>query len=117
MLTQADLPTFALDGETYLRPDFSGRGLANVAPTLLRLLAPAAAPLDLPPLDPGVLPESLTRGIKSVVLLVADGLGHIQLKREIAAGNAPNLGEVLARAASGGDENVSYAPLTSVFPT
>ena len=116
MLTEADLPSFALDGETYVRPNFTGRGLANVAPTLLRLLAPAAAPLDLPPLDPEVLPESLTRGIKSVVLLVADGLGHLQLQREIAAGNAPNLGEFLARAA-GGNENVSYAPLTSVFPT
>ena len=97
MLTEAVLPSFALDGETYLRPNFTGRGLANVAPTLLRLLAPAAAPLDLPPLDPGVLPESLTRGIKSVVLLVADGLGHLQLQREIAAGNAPNLGGFLAR--------------------
>jgi hypothetical protein len=74
MLSAADLPSFALDGETYVRPDFAGRGLANLAPTLLRLLAPAAAPLDLPSLDPSVLPESLTRGIKSVVLLVADGL-------------------------------------------
>jgi predicted AlkP superfamily pyrophosphatase or phosphodiesterase len=117
MLTQADLPSIALDGETYVRPDFAGRGLANVAPTLLRLLAPSAAPLDLPSLEPGVLPESLTRGIKSVVLLVADGLGHVQLQREIAAGNAPNLGEFLDRAAMGGNENVSYAPLTSVFPT
>jgi len=117
MLTEADLPSFALDGETYVRPDYAGRGLANVAPTVLRLLAPAAAPLDLPSLDPGVLPESLTRGIKSVVLLVADGLGHLQLQREIAAGNAPNLGEFLDRAASGGHEDVSYAPLTSVFPT
>jgi predicted AlkP superfamily pyrophosphatase or phosphodiesterase len=117
MLTQADLPCFALDGETYVRPDFAGRGLANVAPSVLRLLAPSAAPLDLPPLDRCVLPESLTRGIKSVVLLVADGLGHLQLQREIAAGNAPNLGELIARAAADTSETVSYAPLTSVFPT
>ena len=117
MLTQADLPSFALDGETYVRPDFAGRGLANVAPTLLRLLAPSAAPLDLPSLDPAVLPESLTRGVKNVVLVVADGLGHLQLQREIAAGNAPNLGELITRADSGVSENVSYAPLTSVFPT
>ena len=116
MLTQADLPSFALDGETYVRPDFGGRGLANVAPTLLRLLAPSAAPLDLPSLDPDVLPESLTRGIKSVVLLVADGLGHLQLHREIAAGNAPNLSTLIASAHSS-SESVSYAPLTSVFPT
>src|SRR5258708_8937640 len=117
MLIEADLPSFALDGESYVRPDFAGRGLANVAPTLLRLLAPSAAPLDLPSLDPSVLPESLTRGVTSVVLLVADGLGHLQLQREIAAGNAPNLGELITRADSGVSENVSYAPLTSVFPT
>src|SRR6266849_8970624 len=116
MLTQADLPSFALDGETYVRPDFAGRGLANVAPTLLRLLAPSAAPLDLPSLDPGVLPESLTRGIKTVVLLVADGLGHVQLQREIATGNAPNLAELISRAGSS-SETIAYSPITSVFPT
>src|SRR6266581_4601654 len=43
MLTEADLPRFELDGETFVRPDFAGRGLANVAPTVLRLLAPDAA--------------------------------------------------------------------------
>src|SRR5712691_13219268 len=117
MLTEADLPSFALDGESYVRPDFAGRGLANVAPTVLRLLAPSATPLDLPPLDPEVLPESMTRGITRVVLLVADGLGHLQLQREIAAGNAPNLGELIARGTSGSSETVTYAPLTSVFPT
>src|SRR3982074_3034151 len=106
MLIEADLPSFALDGETYVRPDFAGRGLANVAPTVLRVLAPAAPPPDLPPLGPRVLPESMTRGVKIIVLLVADGLGHVQLQREIAACNAPNLGELLAGAALGGSENV-----------
>ncbi len=116
MLTEADLATLVLDGETYVRPDFAGRGLANVAPTVLRLLAPAAAPLDLPPLDPGVLPESLTRGIKTIVVVVADGLGHLQLQREIANGNAPNIGELISRAGSA-TESVAYSPITSVFPT
>jgi predicted AlkP superfamily pyrophosphatase or phosphodiesterase len=116
MVTMADLPSFALDGETYVRPDFAGRGLANVAPTILRLLAPSAEPLDLPPLDSDVLPESMTRGIKTIVLLVADGLGHLQLEREIAAGNAPNLAELISQAdATGG--TIAYSPLTSVFPT
>jgi predicted AlkP superfamily pyrophosphatase or phosphodiesterase len=122
MPTAADLPSFALDGETYVRPDFAGRGLANVAPTILRVLAPAAESLDLPPLSGDVLPESMTRGIKRVVLLVADGLGHLQLQREIAAGNAPNLGELIARAGSGSSgtdarTSAAYTPLTSVFPT
>src|ERR1700730_15036263 len=103
MLTEADLPSFTLDGETYVRPDFAGRGLANVAPTVLRTLAPSSAPLDLPPLDSEVLPESMTRAIKTVVLIVADGLGHLQLQREIAASNAPNLAELIGQAGSGSE--------------
>src|SRR5919202_220536 len=117
MLSATELPSLELDGERFVRPDFAGRGLANVAPTILSLLAPTAADgLRLPPLDSNVLPEGLTRGVNAVVLVVADGLGHVQLQREIASGNAPNLGELIARAASG-DPQVAYAPITSVFPT
>src|SRR4030088_1019671 len=104
MLSAAELPSFELDGERFVRPDFAGRGLANVAPTVLQLLAPDAAPVELPPLDRRVLPESMTTGIRKVVLIVADGLGHLQLQREIAAGNAPHLGELVARAAAGSDD-------------
>ena len=117
MLTEAELPRFQLDGETFVRPDFAGRGLANVAPTVLRLLAPGVTDgLELPPLAASVLPESLTQDVNTVVLVVADGLGHLQLLREVASGNAPNLGELMERAA-GGDERVAYNPITSVFPT
>lgn len=116
MLTAAELPRFELDGESLVRPDFAGRGLANVAPTILRLLAPNADGLVLPPLAPSVLPESLSRGVTTVVLVVADGLGHLQLEREIAAGNAPNLAGFIARARDA-DANVAYSPITSVFPT
>src|SRR5438105_12871621 len=115
MSSPVELPSFELDGERFVRPDFAGRGLANVAPTVLQLLAPSAA-VDLPPLDSSVLPEVITTGIKTVVLLVADGFGHLQLLREVAAGNAPNLAHVLARA-EGGDQAVAYSPITSVFPT
>ena len=69
MLTVDDLPSFDLDGERFVRPDFAGRGLANIAPTVLRLLAPLAAPVDLPPLDQRVLPESMTSGIGKVVVI------------------------------------------------
>jgi predicted AlkP superfamily pyrophosphatase or phosphodiesterase len=62
------------------------------------------------------LPRALTTDVKTVVLLVADGLGHVQLEREIAAGNAPNLAELIARAGHA-DPCVNYAPITSVFPT
>ncbi len=116
MLTVADLPGYHLDGESFVRPDFAGRGLANVAPTVLRLLAPHAPALDLPPLDSQVLPAALTEDVKTVVVLVADGLGHVQLEREMAVGNAPNLAELIARARRA-DPCVNYAPITSVFPT
>jgi type I phosphodiesterase/nucleotide pyrophosphatase len=106
---RAEPDTFDLDGERLVRPDHAGRGLANIAPTVLRLLGGGADGLALPPLDDSVLPERLTQGIRKLVVLVADGLGHLQLVREIEAGNAPNLGSLLRRA--------SYTPITSVFPT
>ena len=100
---------FELDGERFVRPDFSGRGLANIAPTVLRLLAPRADQLNLPPLDESVLPAALTDGVRTVVLIVADGLGHEQLEREIAAGNAPHLGEFLQRAGVTGQDKAPPA--------
>lgn len=111
MLSVRELPTFELDGERFVQPDFNGRGLANVAPTVLRLLAPRAPEPHLPSLDSSVLPERLTAGIRNVVLLVADGLGHRQLVRELEAGNAPHLARLIAC------DDVSYQPITSVFPT
>jgi hypothetical protein len=117
MLTTADLARFGLDGESFVQPDFAGRGLANIAPTVLRILAPDAAErLALPALDARVLPPSLTDEVKTVVVVIADGLGHLQLEREIAAANAPNLAELIARAGHD-DPCVAYSPLTSVFPT
>jgi hypothetical protein len=59
MPTHTDLPRFELDGEQFVRPDFAGRGLANVAPTILRLLAPHAVDtIGLPPLDSSVRPAT-----------------------------------------------------------
>src|SRR5579884_3867967 len=95
--------TFALDGETWVRPDFGGAGLANLAPTVLRLLAPEAGGLEVPPLDEGVLPRRVSEGVRRVVVLLADGLGHLQLQRAIAAGSAPTLAGLLERAAAGDD--------------
>ncbi|MDQ3810861.1 MAG: alkaline phosphatase family protein [Chloroflexota bacterium] len=115
MLNALELPTLERDGERFVRPQFDGRGLANVAPTVLRLLG-VQPPRGLPSLDRTVLPERLSEGVQNVVLLIADGLGHHQLQREIEAGNAPHLSELLARAARG-DADVSYQAITSVFPT
>src|SRR5438445_13333524 len=97
MLTVADLPSFALDGETYVRPDFAGRGLANVAPTLVRLLAPSAAPPALPSLDPSCLPDRPPPWFNSVAWMVAAGLGHLQLRPEIAWAKARTLGRMIKR--------------------
>jgi len=110
MLRVQDVPTFEFQGERLVRPDFGGHGLANLAPTVLRLLTPQAE-CALPPLDSDILPERLTEGIRHVVVVIADGLGHNQLQREIDNGNAPNFGELMAR------DEASYRPITSVFPT
>ena len=77
MQTLRELPTFELDGERFVRPDFSGRGLANIAPTVLRLLTGKDGLSPLPPLDPEVLPKHLQEGVRHVVLLIADGLGEV----------------------------------------
>lgn len=103
-----------LDGLGLVRPDYAGRGLASVAPTVLRLLSQTRP--RLPGLDGSVLPERLSRGVRAVFVLLADGLGHVQLEREIARGNAPTLGGLLRRAA-GQNPCIAYAPITSVFPT
>jgi Type I phosphodiesterase / nucleotide pyrophosphatase len=105
---------FALDGLTLVRPDFAGRGLASVASTVLRVLTGARP--RLPGLDASVLPDRLSGGVRALVVVLADGLGHLQLEREIAHGNAPTLSGLLRRAADN-DPCITYAPITSVFPT
>jgi predicted AlkP superfamily pyrophosphatase or phosphodiesterase len=87
-----------------------------VAPTVLDLLAGPTPDCPLPALDERALPRALTQGARTVVLLVADGLGHLQLLREVAAGNAPTLARLLAMAARG-DGCARYSAITSVFPT
>jgi hypothetical protein len=109
------IPSFELDGARFVRPDYVGGGLANLAPTVISLLAPSASN-GLPPFSEALLPKRLTEGVRNVVVVIADGLGHNQLQREIAAGNAPRLAELLARATAGNSE-LHYGPMTSVFPT
>jgi predicted AlkP superfamily pyrophosphatase or phosphodiesterase len=108
--TGSPVPYLDIDGEHVVRPDFAGFGLANVAPTILRLLAPAAQ-VELPSLAEQVLPRSLSDGVKHVVLVVADGFGHLQLEREAELGNAPNIAALIDR------PDTAYSAITSVFPT
>jgi hypothetical protein len=84
---------------------------------VLRVLAPEArSGLSLRGLEQSVLPEALTEDVRTVVLVLADGLGQLQLEREIGRGNAPALGELIQRAAQRAD-GIVYCPITSVFPT
>jgi hypothetical protein len=112
----AYLPSVELDGERLVQPQYAGLGLANVASALLELLAGPASDRLLPSLDERALPRALTLGVRTVVLFVADGLGHLQLLREVEAGNAPTLARLLAMAARG-DGCAQYTAITSVFPT
>jgi hypothetical protein len=116
MQADATLRTLEIEGERLVVPRFDGFGLANVAPTVLAILGGPAVDLPLPRLDARVLPSRMTDGVRTVVVVAADGLGHLQLEREAAAGNAPGLRRLLDRAAAG-DEGVSYQAITSVFPT
>src|SRR5689334_23135480 len=110
VLRDSEVSTFEVEGERFVRPDFAGRGLANLAATMPRLLAPSAE-MGLPGFDETVLPERLRTGIKNVVVVIADGLGHNQLQREIRNGNAPRLAELIQQTES------NYQAITSVFPT
>src|SRR2546430_14973777 len=79
----------------------------------MQMLTNVGDGFELPPLDASVLPMALTDNVKTVVLIVADGLGHLQLQREIERGNAPHLAQLITLA----DQNVAYSAITSVFPT
>jgi hypothetical protein len=83
-----------------LRPDYAGRGLANLLASIRRGLGREAAGETLAPCD--LMPAARLREARHVVLLVVDGLGRAQLRR-----HAPN--GALASAAVG--------DLSSVFPS
>src|SRR5262249_51585578 len=70
-------------------------------------------------LDSALLPPAMLDGVTAVLLLVVDGLGHWQLDRAVAAGDAPTFAEIAARAQAGSPlagEFVS-ATVTSLFPS
>ena len=94
-------------------PDYSGRGLANVTPTVCRILG---ADLDglLPPLAEDVLPSAFLDGVDTVVLMLVDGLGYGQLQRGIEQGDTPALATIRANVERG---TAHLAAITSVFPS
>jgi len=96
-------------------PDYGGRSLANLPATLMSLIGIQPKGF-LPPLEDGLLPESLRAGTQRVILLLADGLGDKQLKASLHKGIAPHLGGIVEDARSGKPSR-SYSTLTSVFPS
>ena len=84
----------------FARPDYAGRGIANLMVTLEHALGHAGAREDMPPCT--ALPEAELREARHVVLLVVDGMGALQLRT-----HAPD----------GALANARIADLTSVFPS
>lgn len=89
-------------------PRYDGWGIANVAPTILKIFGIGD---EHPTLPDEVLPPALLAGVRRVVVLIVDAFGWQQLHTELA--NQPDLPlhQLLHQ------PHVSLAPLTSVFPS
>ncbi len=90
----------------FVLPYYDGLSIANIPATVTALLGG-----ELPP-HPTLPPDiwaGWALGLRRVVLVLLDGLGHLQLQRQAAD---PDLA-VFARMAAAG----AYVPLTSVFPS
>jgi type I phosphodiesterase/nucleotide pyrophosphatase len=96
----------------FVLPDYEGGGLVNVAATVLDLCGARTA-ADPPPLR-GIDP-SLLEGVRSVVLVLCDGLGSDQLQRVARSGAAPFLARILERAAR--RESAQLIDATTIFPS
>ena len=96
----------------YVLPEYDGGGLLNVAGTILDLCG-ARRPADPPPLR-GIDP-ALLRGVRTVLLVLCDGLGSDQLTRLARAGDVPFLARILERAARG--DAAQLIDATTIFPS
>src|SRR5438093_144307 len=84
----------------FVPPDYDGGSLLNVAVTVLDLVG-ARDETDPPPLR--ALDPDLRKGVRQVVVVLADGLGTAQLRALCAAGDTPFIASLLARAEAGDD--------------
>ena len=96
----------------YVPPDYDGGGLLNVAATVLALCG-ARGPADPPPLR-GV-DQALLDGVRTILLVLCDGLGSNQLRRLAASGDLPFLARILDRAAR--HEAAQLVDATTIFPS
>ncbi len=89
-------------------PRYDGRGIANVAPSILRAFGLTD---PHPGLEAAVLPPPLLDGVRRIVVLIVDAFGWLQLHDALARQPDLFLGQLIRR------EGVAFAPLTSVFPS
>ena len=101
-----------LRDEGLVAPDHDGRGLVNVAATVIDILGlhDASDPPPLADLEP-----ELREGATGVVLIVADGLGWEQLRSLRARGELPFITSLMARAERG--EGAQLLRATTIFPS
>ena len=96
----------------FMPPDYGGGSLVNVAATVLELCG-ARTPADPPPLR-GIDP-ALLDGVRSVVLILCDGLGGDQLQRVTRSGDMPFLARILDRATR--RDAAQLIDATTIFPS
>lgn len=95
-------------GPGFVQPHYTGRGIANLGPSLLRAFG---VDDPRPGFDAAVFPPALLDGVRRVVCLVVDALGYQQLLREIERQPELFLGQLIR------EGTASFAPVTSVFPS
>ncbi len=109
------MPSALLDrlrAHGYLLPDYDGRGLVNVASTVLDVLG-ARETGDPPPLVD--LDPALVDGARQVVVILADGLGYGQLMRLAGAGHVPFLAKLIERARR--RDSAQLLDAVTIFPS
>src|SRR5690349_4984171 len=104
----ADLLAAPAPAPGFVAPRYDGWGIANVAPSILRIFGIEDSH---PGLDEAVLPPALLDGVRRIVVLIVDAFGWLQLHEELARQPDLFLGQLIRR------EGVAFAPLTSVFPS
>lgn len=96
-------------------PDYQGGSLANLPATLMQLFGSSSQGM-LPPLSAASLAPEMLEGIETVIVVVADGLGHHQLLDVTQGNDNPNL-RAWIEAIERDPGHARLSRITSVFPS
>src|SRR5438876_11374897 len=96
----------------FVPPDYDGGSLLNVAVTVPD---PRGARDDTDPPPLRALDPDLRKGVRQVVVVLADGLGTAQLRALCAAGDTPFIASLLARAEV--RDGAQLIEATTIFPS